>query len=203
MTLRLRLTPQLTEAITDALTSESLSDAERTSLQEALDPTSGGASLDALDAVDLVLRQTSKNVSVDTLLRGSSVEFPAFDQSAPSIDPKQELRKSRLKQRVEERAFARLVSNVDNRQAHERQFRAGAAVSLKAGSFGIHIIIGMMCGFLAGYLLSRVAYGGGQTVQIIGGIIGMVGTLIMEVVLYIIRDEKARLKAEATVKKMR
>jgi len=40
-------------------------------------------------------------------------------------------------------------------------------------------------------------------VQIIGGIVGMVGTLIMEVVLYIIRDEKARLKAESTIKKMR
>jgi len=201
MTLRLRLTSQLKEAIRDALNSEQpLSDAERTSLQEALNPDSKGASLDALD---VVRRRTSENNFVNILLHGSSVEFPSFDQAAPSLDPKQETRKTRLKQRVQERAFARLVSNVDTRQAHERQFRAGAAVSLRAGSFGIHIIIGMICGFLAGYLLSRVAYGGGQTVQIIGGIVGMVGTLIMEVVLYIIRDEKARLKAESTIKKMR
>ena len=201
MTLRLRLTSHLKQAIRDALTSEQpLSDAERTSLQEALNPDSKGASLDALD---VVRSRTSENNFVNTLLHGSSVEFPSFDQAAPLLDPKQEMRKTRLKQRVQERAFARLVSNVDTRQAHERHFRAGAAVSLRAGSFGIHIIIGMICGFLAGYLLARVAYGGGQTVQIIGGIVGMVGTLIMEVVLYIIRDEKARLKAESKKKKMR
>ena len=41
-------------------------------------------------------------------------------------------------------------------------------------------------------MLSKSVYDGSTTVQFVGGIIGMVGTLMLEVSLYIIREEKVK-----------
>ena len=195
----LTLTPTLTQSIHTLLQSASLlSKSERTALQAVLTPASPGLSLNMLEIIHKEL-----NISVPTLIQGSTLRVPAFEKLPASLNPQQELRKQHLKLRAEEREFARMVSNVDTRQMHAKQHRAGAAVSLQSASFGLHIIIGMAFGFLAGYLLARTVYEGTETVRIVGGIIGMVGTLIMEVVLYIIRDEKARLKSEMANKKIK
>ena len=201
MSLYLKVTPTLQRTIKQVLsTSKDLTKTERFALKDAIAPESHGASLDALAVLD----RMQDVGTLKSLLQGSSMCIPSLDSqvSTKKLDPEQEKRKKRLKERVQERELHRMVSNVDSRQKMARQFKAGAAVSLKSASFGLHIILGMVFGFVAGYLLARTAYGGGQTVQVIGGIIGMVGTLIMEVTLYIIRDEKARLEAENRARKI-
>lgn len=194
MTLYLKLTPKLTQTIQNILTSTKIiyNQKEKGILENLLTSTSNSATVD-----ELALVERLSVVPLKELIHGSSIQIPSLEKKTNiSTNPEQELRKQNLKNRVQERELHRMISNVDSRQKMARKFRAGAAVSLKSASFGLHIILGMVFGFVAGYLVARTAYGGGQTVQVIGGIIGMVGTMIMEVVLYIIRDEKARLESE-------
>ena len=194
MTLYLKLTPKLTQTIQNILTSTKIikNQQEKVVLENLLTSTSNSATVD-----ELALVERLSVVPLKELIHGSSIQIPSLEKKTNiSTNPEQELRKQNLKNRVQERELHRMISNVDSRQKMARKFRAGAAVSLKSASFGLHIILGMVFGFVAGYLVARTAYGGGQTVQVIGGIIGMVGTMIMEVVLYIIRDEKARLESE-------
>ena len=194
MTLYLKLTPKLTQTIQNILTSTKIiyNQKEKVVLENLLTSTSNSATVD-----ELALVERLSVVPLKELIHGSSIQIPSLEKKTNiSTNPEQELRKQNLKNRVQERELHRMISNVDSRQKMARKFRAGAAVSLKSASFGLHIILGMVFGFVAGYLVARTAYGGGQTVQVIGGIIGMVGTMIMEVVLYIIRDEKARLESE-------
>ena len=194
MTLYLKLTPKLTQTIQNILTSTKIiyNQQEQVVLENLLTSTSNSATVD-----ELALVERLSVVPLKELIHGSSIQIPSLEKKTNiSTNPEQELRKQNLKNRVQERELHRMISNVDSRQKMARKFRAGAAVSLKSASFGLHIILGMVFGFVAGYLVARTAYGGGQTVQVIGGIIGMVGTMIMEVVLYIIRDEKARLESE-------
>tara|TARA_B100000780_G_scaffold265170_1_gene220370 strand:+ start:293 stop:913 length:621 start_codon:yes stop_codon:yes gene_type:complete len=194
MTLYLKLTPKLTQTIQNILTSTKIiyNQQEQGVLENLLTSTSNSATVD-----ELALVERLSVVPLKELIHGSSIQIPSLEKKTNiSTNPEQELRKQNLKNRVQERELHRMISNVDSRQKMARKFRAGAAVSLKSASFGLHIILGMVFGFVAGYLVARTAYGGGQTVQVIGGIIGMVGTMIMEVVLYIIRDEKARLESE-------
>ena len=192
--LALTLTPTLHRTIKTVLNTSPpsqgppLSTTHRTILQTILESNKSSVSLNELEII-----ANATNVPLQTLIKGSEIRVPCFEQKTVVADPAQELRKAKLKLRAEERELARMVANVDSRQVHANKHRAGAAVSLQSASFGLHIIIGMVFGFLAGYLLARTVYGGSQTVRIVGGIVGMVGTLIMEVVLYIVRDEKARL----------
>ena len=192
--LALTVTPTLKQTIKAALNTSPrllgppLSTAHRTILQTIIDSSKSSVSLNELE----IIAHTT-NVPWKTLIKGSEIRVPCFEKQTVVVDPAQELRKAKLKLRAEERELARMVANVDSRQLHANKHRAGAAVSLQSASFGIHILIGMVFGFLAGYLLARTVYGGSTTVRIVGGIVGMVGTLIMEVVLYIVRDEKARL----------
>jgi hypothetical protein len=207
MSLELDLTPYMIQLIQDLLDlppslkgEKSLSNANRMLLQNVLTSINDEKkSTITLDELEILTKQYS-DISFNTLISGTTIRVPTFEQKNTVIHPQQEIRKKNLKLRAQEREFARMVSNVDSRQLHAKKHRNGAAVSLQSASFGLHIIIGMACGFLAGYLLTRTVYSGSQTVRVVGGVVGMVGTLIMEVVLYIIRDEKARLKSLETLK---
>ena len=150
--------------------------------------------LAALGALERCLQTSQKSSSLQDLIKGSRLEFlPTSSKALKSInDPDQIRRKAALKLRTQQREYDRMVENVDPKQKSTMAVRNGAGVSLKRASYGAHIIVGMFLGFGAGYMLAKSVTYEGQTVQFIGGIIGMVGTLLLEVTLYIIREEKVR-----------
>ncbi len=205
--LRLTVTPALRAAVDQALQSASLPDADRRLLAPFQSPSSGGGGRadDAqqdnvvgdgtpsgmpIEALAALRRAGGGGQRLRSLLRGSAMEFPRR-RPAPVVDPAQELRKRQQRERVAADEFSRLVASVDPTQdAQRRAARTKASVTLKSASFGLHILVGMLLGFAAGYMLAKNLYGGGQTVQVLGGIVGMVGTLVVEIALYIVREEK-------------
>ena len=145
MTLYLKLTPKLTQTIQNILTSTKIiyNQKEQVVLENLLTSTSNSATVD-----ELALVERFSVVPLKELIHGSSIQIPALEKKTNiSTNPEQELRKQNLKNRVQERELHRMISNVDSRQKMARKFRAGAAVSLKSASFGLHIILGMVFGF--------------------------------------------------------
>ena len=209
--LRLTVTPALRAAIDEALQSPSLPDADRRLLTPFQSPSSGGGDANNNDnsympnSISVAELAALRRAAVGAcgvngdgrqrhrlrdMLRGSTIDFPRR-RPAPVVDPAQELRKRQQRERVAADEFSRLVASVDPTQDAQRlAARTKASVTLKSASFALHIIVGMLLGFAAGYMLAKNLYAGGQTVQVLGGIVGMVGTLVVEITLYIVREEK-------------
>ena len=193
------MTDTLRHAIAQTLDKETGRDAlysmsDRALLRDSVAPGSDSISLDALEALERCLRaqpSSPRPSQLRDLLRGSVIDFPRR-KSISKEDPDQVRRKAALQRRKEQREYDRMVANVDHKQRADALVRGGAAVSVKRASYGAHIIVGMFLGFGAGYMLSKSVYDGSTTVQFVGGIIGMVGTLMLEVSLYIIREEKVK-----------
>jgi hypothetical protein len=209
MPISLRMTKALRSAIVGILAdgSEEISSSDRVLLAETVAPEHGDTiALEVIEALERCTRLSSSSLpppsppsssspsrpaDLKQLLKGSSIEFSSPRLSF-TADPGQVRRKAALQRRKEQREYDRMVENVDPKQRTTLAVRRGAAVSVKRASYGVHILVGMFLGFGAGYMVSKSVYGGSDTVQFVGGIIGMVGTLILEVTLYIVREEKVR-----------
>lgn len=199
MPIQLEMTETLRSSILSVLGDESkltsaYPDGDKALLLTQIEDETSTINLAALEALEKCLLKSQKPSSLRDLIKGSRLVFHANGSRESNIldDPNQVRRKNALKLRAQQREYDRMVENVDPKQKYGLAVRNGAAVSLKRASYGAHIIVGMFLGFGAGFMLSKSVYDGGTTVQYIGGIIGMVGTLLLEVTLYMIREEKVR-----------
>jgi hypothetical protein len=210
MPIRLRMTDALRASIVSILGQKhgGIAPSDRALLAESVVPGHDGTvALKSLEALErclqsLALSSSSSSSSSSSpnptpppslrqLLKGSAIEFSS-PKASVGADPSQVRRKAALLRRKEQREYDRMVENVDPKQRTTLAIRRGAAVSVKRASYGAHILLGMFLGFGAGYMLAKSVYGGSDTVQFVGGIFGMVGTLMLEVTLYIVREEKVR-----------
>ena len=122
MSLELDLTPYMIQLIQDLLDlppslkgEKSLSNANRMLLQNVLTSINDEKkSTITLDELEILTKQYS-DISFNTLISGTTIRVPTFEQKNTVIHPQQEIRKKNLKLRAQEREFARMVSKWDQR----------------------------------------------------------------------------------------
>lgn len=125
--------------------------------------------------------------SLRSLLKDSKLVFPGQSKRSDAACKR---RQDLLRQRAEQREYERMVANVDPAIIRKTQHKIRSGVSLRNASSGLHIIVGMACGFIVGYMISRHIGSGSETVRIVGGAVAMTGTLLVEVALFIIRAQR-------------
>jgi len=101
----------------------------------------------------------------------------------PEVDPKRELERQRVRRRVEEMDYQKLVQNV----AHGSGQTPERAVVLNTHmSIGMNMIAGMGTMFFVGYIASRTMFTDAIW-HMVGGLVGCVLMMIIEMTLYISR----------------
>ena len=138
-----------------------------------------------------------ESVRLRDLLRGASFAWvssksPGRQLSAEELAAQQK-RKAELYRRAEKLEYNRLVKDVDPRIRAGRESELAAGATVQQGSFGLFIIVCMIGGFIAGYMLAMNFSDGSQTIRMIGGLVGLVASLVVETTLFILRAEKREL----------
>ncbi|MCO5614477.1 hypothetical protein L7F22_068760 [Adiantum nelumboides] len=115
------------------------------------------------------------------LLAGSTFVFQTPQPREKSDELKARL--ARLQDFAERKAYADLVKDVTPSQSEEMEYFSSYKNQL---GFGIHVVVIMFTGYLAGYFLFRSQFGGSPILHTAGGICGMVVGMLIETVLFII-----------------
>lgn len=148
--------------------------------------------------------QSSQNTSavrggapLREVLRGSSLKWISGKKKKFTLSKEerklQDARKASLYGRAAQSDYDQMVENVDTNLRAKNAAEAAAGATLKQASFGVHIIVGMIGGFAVGYMVSGNIGSGGLTIRYTGGLVGLVGTLILEVVLFITRAQRVEM----------
>ena len=125
------------------------------------------------------------SIEINDLLINSEVVFRTSSAQPPSNESELET----LRRRGEERQYQRSIANVSDRGKG-----AGAATEIKAASesvsFATHFILAFLPSFLVGYYLGEYIFELSESGRYICGGAASFLTLILESVLFIIREEK-------------
>uniref|UniRef100_J3N573 Copper transporter n=2 Tax=Oryza brachyantha TaxID=4533 RepID=J3N573_ORYBR len=63
--------------------------------------------------------------------------------------------------------------------------------------FGLHVVLIMFTGYLVGFVAFRALFNNSPVMNAAGGILGLVGGMLMETVLFIIRSSSKELAASS------
>eukprot|EP00250_Pteridium_aquilinum_P021457 c25130_g1_i1 orf=316-945(-) len=120
------------------------------------------------------------------LLSGSTFIFNSPQPRQKSNELKARL--ARLQDIAERKAYQDLVKDVVPKQNEEMEYFSSYKDQL---GFGIHVVVIMFTGYLAGHILFRSQFGGSPVLHAAGGIFGMVVGMLVETMLFIIRASNA------------
>ncbi|XP_027366842.1 uncharacterized protein LOC113873072 [Abrus precatorius] len=113
-----------------------------------------------------------------------------FVFSSPKPREKSEELKARLKKLqdlAERKEYQELVKDIAPKKDVEEPF---SSYKDQLG-FGLHVVVTMFSGYLLGYAAFRALFNHSPTMNAAGGILGLVGAMLVETLLFIIRSSNA------------
>lgn len=113
-----------------------------------------------------------------------------FVFSSPKPREKSEELKARLKKLeeiAERKAYQELVKDIAPKKDVEEPF---SSYKDQLG-FGLHVVVTMFTGYLLGYAAFRALFDHSPAMNAAGGILGLVGAMLVETFLFIIRSSNA------------
>ncbi|GFQ02954.1 hypothetical protein PHJA_002439200 [Phtheirospermum japonicum] len=118
---------------------------------------------------------------LSSLFRGSNFIFTSPKPREKSEELKVRLKK--LEEAAERKAYDELVKDITPRKRVEEPF---SSYKDQLG-FGLHVVVTMFTGYLLGYAAFRALFGSSPAMSAAGGILGLVGAMLVETLLFIIR----------------
>ncbi|KAK1419209.1 hypothetical protein QVD17_28371 [Tagetes erecta] len=141
----------------------------------------------------------STRPALSALLTGSH-----FVLNSPQPRQKSEELKARLRKYeevAERKAYKELVKDITPRRDESEPF---SSYKDQIG-FGLHVALTMFTGYLVGYYTFRALFGHNPVMHAAGGILGLVGGMLVETLLFIIRasnqDRKTTTFTASKIKK--
>ncbi|KAI3828716.1 hypothetical protein L1987_02825 [Smallanthus sonchifolius] len=131
------------------------------------------------------------------LLTGSQ-----FVLNSPQPREKSEELKARLRkfeEVAERKAYKELVKDITPRRDESEPF---SSYKDQIG-FGLHVALTMFTGYLVGYYTFRALFGHNPVMHAAGGILGLVGGMLVETLLFIIRASNQDRKTTFTTSKIK
>lgn len=119
--------------------------------------------------------------SILSLLSGSNFVFTSPKPREKSEELKARLQK--LAEAAEKKAYEELVKDITPKKDAEEPF---SSYKDQMG-FGLHVALTMFTGYLVGYAAFRALFGRSPAMSAAGGILGLVGGMLVETLLFIIR----------------
>ncbi|KAF0930826.1 hypothetical protein E2562_035403 [Oryza meyeriana var. granulata] len=124
------------------------------------------------------------------------LEGTDFVLTSPKPREKSDELKARLdkfREMQERREYADLVRDVAPAEDNPEPF---SSYKDQIG-FGLHVVLIMFTGYLVGFLAFRALFNNSPVMNAAGGILGLVGGMLMETVLFIIRSSSKELAASS------
>ncbi|KAI7844614.1 hypothetical protein COHA_001706 [Chlorella ohadii] len=185
----LRLTPQLRQVLQEAAGDESLPKDLR---EAAAAGAASGAAAVPWDTVKTVVRHAQERKGADAapsleqVCAGSGIAFP--EPRKPAGKPPELVKRlEELKARLEQQRYDAMVADVTQDEQRAAAAREGGLVTYKQQiSFGVHVLA-MMAAFYAFGHVAGMAITSNRAAHPFIGLLFMVGALVMETVLFIIR----------------
>jgi len=124
-----------------------------------------------------------------SLLMGSSLNFPEIEQRKK--DPEFEKYLDRMRVKGDKAAYIKMTKNVDStlRQRETVMSGVGGVKGRQQISGALNILSAIIGGFFVGFFLARTITDD-LFVRIVSGLAGSVMLMILEVVLFILRDDE-------------
>ncbi|XP_057427158.1 uncharacterized protein LOC130720526 [Lotus japonicus] len=116
------------------------------------------------------------------LFSGTRFVFSSPKPREKSEELKERLRK--LEDLAERKAYQELVKDIAPKQDVVEPF---SSYKDQLG-FGLHVLVTMFTGYLVGYAAFRALFNHGPAMNAAGGILGLVGAMLVETFLFIIRS---------------
>ncbi|KAI4372390.1 hypothetical protein MLD38_010628 [Melastoma candidum] len=123
----------------------------------------------------------SRRPDLARLLRGSGFVLESPKPREKSEELKARLRK--LSEIAEKKAYEELVKDIAPKKENYEPF---SSYKDQLG-FGLHVVVTMFTGYLVGYAAFRALFSRNPVMSTAGGILGLVGAMLVETLLFIIR----------------
>lgn len=118
---------------------------------------------------------------LNSLLSGSSFIFTSPKPREKSEELKARLKK--LQEASERKEYEELVKDITPKKVVEEPF---SSYKDQLG-FGLHVVVTMFTGYLVGYFAFRALFNQSPAMNAAGGILGLVGAMLVETLLFILR----------------
>ncbi|KAL6547998.1 hypothetical protein OROHE_009703 [Orobanche hederae] len=164
----------LTEASTDSHLSKDLRDLSSSLIMHSTIP------CQSLKTIWFGSRRETRP-DLSSLLSGANFIFTSPKPREKSEDLK--VRLKRLEEAAERKAYQELVKDVTPKKDVEEPF---SSYKDQLG-FGLHVVLTMFTGYLLGYAAFRALFGSSPAMNAAGGILGLVGAMLVETFLFILR----------------
>ncbi|KAJ7953438.1 ATPase, vacuolar ER assembly factor, Vma12 [Quillaja saponaria] len=141
--------------------------------------------------------QPSERPDLLRLLHGTAFVFTRPKPREKSEELKARLKK--LEDLAERKAYQELVKDITPRKDTDEPF---SSYKDQLG-FGIHVALIMFTGYLVGYAAFRALFNHSPAMNAAGGIIGLVGGMLVETFLFIIRTSDRDLRPTSSTSKLK
>ncbi|PON48317.1 ATPase, vacuolar ER assembly factor, Vma [Parasponia andersonii] len=140
---------------------------------------------------------TAHHPSLIQLLSGSEFVLTSPKPREKSEELKARLRK--LAEMAERNAYAELVKDITPKKETTEPF---SSYKDQLG-FGLHVALTMFTGYLVGYAAFRALFNHSPAMNAAGGILGLIGGMLVETFLFIIRTSSQELRNSASASKQK
>ncbi|KAL0421498.1 UNVERIFIED_CONTAM: hypothetical protein Slati_3172700 [Sesamum latifolium] len=132
------------------------------------------------------LRDLSSSVIMHSSVPYKSLKMIWFGSQCETRPNSEELklRLKKLEEAVERKAYEELVKDITPRKSVEEPF---SSYKDQLG-FGLHVVLIMFTGYLLGYAAFRALFSHSPAMSAAGGILGLVGAMLVETLLFIVRS---------------
>lgn len=144
---------------------------------------------------------------VHELIRGSSPAINILADNRPKRDPKLDVHLAKLRYQHERREYQQLVKNMPGNRSLREEESIGQQFSKAAieMSIGLNMIVLMATGFIVCWFIASKFFPAGSSWPVICGAGGLVFAMMVEMVLFLVREaksdihtaERAKIKAAA------
>lgn len=108
-------------------------------------------------------------------------------------------RLKKLEELAEKKAYAELVKDITPKEDDSEPF---SSYKDQLG-FGLHVVVTMFTGYLVGYAAFRALFNHSPVMNVAGGILGLVGAMLVETLLFIIRTSNQDSRSSSSASELK
>ncbi|KAL4602092.1 uncharacterized protein LOC142611889 [Castanea sativa] len=131
------------------------------------------------------------------LFSGSDFVFTTPKPRHKSEELKARLKK--LEELAEKKAYAELVKDITPKKDDSEPF---SSYKDQLG-FGLHVVVTMFTGYLVGYAAFRALFNHSPVMNVAGGLLGLVGAMLVETLLFIIRTSNQDSRSSSSASELK